>query len=279
MNEAVVNNMSIINGLNKVDGFDPSAFLRRLTGENGEEQFYLDVKYRKLWFRLMHSEGKITKRIIKPENEFAIIESRVYLNRNDAEDAYISCAFAQRWRKEDDAYGLKYVETAETAAVGRALADAGFGIQFSEPGEEQDRSLVDAPVTIPDSGLSEEMVQDESEEEIPDEVPQSTEKQRKALSSPEQKKAEWDVSMPVEELMQKMSLEDAKNYLIPIGAYKGKTLGELCIEKPGAVSWYVESYHEKNNVLRAGAKVHFAFLMSAKRTIHIYIGGLSAANL
>ena len=39
MNEAVVNSMSIINGLNKVDGFDPSAFLRRLTGENGEEQF------------------------------------------------------------------------------------------------------------------------------------------------------------------------------------------------------------------------------------------------
>lgn len=48
----------------------------------------------------------------------------------------------------------------------------------------------------------------------------------------EQKKAEWDASMPVEELMQKMSLEDAKNYLIPIGAYKGKTLGELCVEKP-----------------------------------------------
>ena len=220
MNEAVVNNMSIINGLNKVDGFDPSAFLRRLTGENGEEQFYLDVKYRKLWFRLMHPEGKITKRIIKLENEFAIIESRVYLNRNDAEDAYISCAFAQRLRKEGD--------------------------------EEQDRSLVDAPVTIPDNGLSEEMVQDESEEEIPDEVPQSTERQKKAS---EQKKTEWDASMPIEELMQKMSLEDAKNYLIPIGAYKGKTLGELCVEKPGAINWYVESYHGKNNVLRAGAKL------------------------
>ena len=107
MNEAVVNSMSIINGLNKVDGFDPSAFLRRLTGENGEEQFYLDVKYRKLWFRLMHPEGKITKRIIKLENEFAIIESRVYLNRNDTEDAYISCAFAQRWGKEEEGDGLK----------------------------------------------------------------------------------------------------------------------------------------------------------------------------
>ena len=141
----------------------------------------------------MHPEGKITKRIIKLENEFAIIKSRVYLNCNDAEDAYISCAFAQRWRKEDDAYGLKYVETAEM--------------------------------------------------------------QKKAS---EQKKAEWDASMPVEELMQKMSLEDAKNYLIPIGAYKGKTLGELCVEKPGAINWYVESYHGKNNVLRAGAKLLLA---------------------
>ena len=101
-------------------------------------------------------------------------------------------------------------------------------------------------------------MQNESEKELPDEMPQSTEKQGKALSSPEQKKAEWDASMPVEELMQKMSLEDAKNYLIPIGAYKGKTLGELCVEKPGAVNWYVESYHGKNNVLRAGAKLLLA---------------------
>lgn len=51
---------------------------------------------------------------------------------------------------------------------------------------------------------------------------------------------------------------DAKNYLIPIGAYKGKTLGELCVEKPGAINWYVESYHGKNNVLRAGAKLLLA---------------------
>lgn len=52
--------------------------------------------------------------------------------------------------------------------------------------------------------------------------------------------------------------EEGKNYLIPIGAYKGKTLGELCVEKPGAINWYVESYHGKNNVLRAGAKLLLA---------------------
>lgn len=41
------------------------------------------------------------------------------------------------------------MESAETAAVGRDLADAGFGIQFSEPGEEYDPYPVDAPVTVP----------------------------------------------------------------------------------------------------------------------------------
>lgn len=82
------------------------------------------------------------------ENDYAIIESRIYLDRNDPEDNYISCAMAQRWRTEDDAYGKKYVESAETAAVGRALADAGFGIQFAEPGEEHDPNPVDAPVTV-----------------------------------------------------------------------------------------------------------------------------------
>ena len=46
MNEAMTSNMTVINSLNKVEGFEPAAFLRRLAGENGEEQFYLDVKYR-----------------------------------------------------------------------------------------------------------------------------------------------------------------------------------------------------------------------------------------
>ena len=52
MNETMAKNMEIINGLDEVEGFDPAAFLRKLQSEAGEEQLYLDVKYRKLWFRL-----------------------------------------------------------------------------------------------------------------------------------------------------------------------------------------------------------------------------------
>lgn len=247
MNKAVVNNMEVINNLNKVEGFEPAAFLRRLTGENGEEQFYLDVKYRKLWFRLKYPTGKITKRIVKLENEFAIIESKVYLDRNDPADAYVSCAMAQRWRKDDDSYGLKYVETAETAAVGRALADAGFGIQFAEPGEEQDMNPVDAPITMPEG------VMEDSDVELPDEPPKKAEKKEKKASG--KKKTELDESMSVEKLMEIMTLEEAKNVVIPFGSNSGKTMGQICIYSPKSINWYVDSYRGKNNILRAAAQL------------------------
>lgn len=247
MNEAAVNNMEVINNLNKVEGFDPAAFLRRLTGENGEEQFYLDVKYRKLWFRLKYPTGKITKRIVKLENEFAIIESKVYLDRNDPADAYVSCAMAQRWRKDDDSYGMKYVETAETAAVGRALADAGFGIQFAEPGEDQDMNPVDAPITMPEG------VMDDGDEELPDETPKTAEKKEKKASG--KKKTELDESMSVEKLMEIMTLDEAKNVVIPFGSNSGKTMGQICIDSPKSINWYVDSYRGKNNILRAAAQL------------------------
>ena len=192
------------------------------------------------------------------ENDYAIIESRIYLDRNDPEDNYISCAMAQRWRTEDDAYGKKYVESAETAAVGRALADAGFGIQFAEPGEERDPNPVDAPVTV--SKTNENDLPPEEDEPLPEKsVPQqkkvSGEVGSEKSSQKGSKKEELSEHMSVEELTKKMTLDDAKAYIIPMGVYKGKTIGELCLEKPSALTWYVDSYGGKNNLLRAAAKV------------------------
>ena len=258
MNETMEKNMAVINGLNAVEGFDPAAFLRKLQSEAGEEQFYLDVKYRKLWFRLKYPLGKIAKRIIKLEKDYAIIESRIYLDRNDPEDNYISCAMAQRWRTEDDSYGKKYVESAETAAVGRALADAGFGIQFAKPGEERDPNPVDAPVTVPKTNENDLPPEDDEplpEEPVPQQKKVSGEVGSEKSSQKGSKKEELSEHMSVEELTKKMTLDDAKAYIIPMGVYKGKTIGELCLEKPSALTWYVDSYGGKNNLLRAAAKV------------------------
>ena len=56
------------------------------------------------------------------------MEAKVYLDRNDPEESFIANALAQKYLTGDDQFGNKYVELAETAAVGRALADAGFGL-------------------------------------------------------------------------------------------------------------------------------------------------------
>ena len=253
MNEKYENNMAIINNLNKVEGFDPSLFLRKLSSDTGEEQLYLDVKYRKLWFRLKYPNGKITKNVVKLEPEYAVIECKVYLDRNDPEDAYVSCAMAQRWKKDDDIYGLRYVETAETAAAGRALADAGFGIQFAEPGEEQDVNPVDSPVTMP-AGCS---------WEVPEEETVVEEKKKKMTNKSEGKPPKSEgkepvklqESMAVDDLIKIMSLEDAKKYIVPFGEFKGQSMGDVCLKNPKSLNWFVEGYSGNRNILRASAKL------------------------
>ena len=52
-------NFNVIPAINTVDGFNPADFVRTTVGEEGENDLYLDVKYRLLWFRLHHPNGKI----------------------------------------------------------------------------------------------------------------------------------------------------------------------------------------------------------------------------
>ena len=121
-----------IRNLNKVEGFDPRKYMRVIQQEGQSGKYYLDVAFRKLWFRLKYPEGKIVKKILKLTDQVAIVEARVYLNKNDAEENFISNALAQKYMTADGQFGNKYVELAETAAVGRALSDAGFGLQFAD---------------------------------------------------------------------------------------------------------------------------------------------------
>ena len=61
-----------IKNLNRVEGFDPRKFMRTLTGDDGTTKQYLDVVYRKLWFRLKNPDGKIVKKILKLTDQTAI---------------------------------------------------------------------------------------------------------------------------------------------------------------------------------------------------------------
>ena len=77
-------------------------------------------------------QWKDCKEVNKLTDQVAIVEAKVYLDRNDPEESFIANALAQKYLTGDDQFGNKYVELAETAAVGRALADAGFGLQFAD---------------------------------------------------------------------------------------------------------------------------------------------------
>lgn len=152
MSEQILNQGSMyesiqgIQELNQVEGFDPRKYMRQLAGDGQGVKYYLDVVYRKLWFRLKYPNGKIVKKLIKLTDQVAIVEAKVYLDRNDPEESFIANALAQKYLTGDDQFGNKYVELAETAAVGRALADAGFGLQFADLEGETDPAIVDAGI-------------------------------------------------------------------------------------------------------------------------------------
>ena len=294
--------------LHKVEGFDPRKFMRLIQKEDQSSRYYLDVAYRKLWFRLCYPEGKIVKTIRSITAQMAIVEARVYLNKNDPDDSYVANAFAQKFR-EDSEIGQKYVELAETAAVGRALSDAGFGLQFADREKEMDPEVTEAPIdeevmagtpicpeNIPEevfgSSVGEPLMEDmipgqcgiedyipmpdeimrvaeASKEEVqqpkaalqPKAAPQPT---KKPEQTPQEQFMQNNVAqestvgitrdMPVNDIYGKLTRDLAVKVVVSAGCYKGKTLGQIAVEKPGSLQWYVDSYKGPDNLLRAAAK-------------------------
>ena len=136
---------------NKVANFDPRKFLRK-----GKDGLKLELKYKKLWFRLKYPAGRIKLYPLKITDQLAIIEARVYLNKEDAEP---ETSFIAQKDTANSPGGL-YIEAAQYAAVDQALTDAGFDIQFvrQKNSAESDLQAVptanatatdEKPVTVP----------------------------------------------------------------------------------------------------------------------------------
>lgn len=275
MKELLYNQSEAVAALNHVEGFEPMKCARIIQNEGQEDQLYLDVKYRKLWFRLAHPLGKIVSRIINFAENMAIVEARIYLDKNDPEDQYISNSYAQKYRSEDPKFGDKFLEVAETAAVGRALADAGFGVQFADVGEENDPNQVDAGIPVSNAIPQPEMPNMQGvsippqpvnggmpasnnyyqQSSVPQQqIPNTMQPQWPNAPQAQKTPAPLDASLPVEELVRQMSYEQATKVVIPTGKYKGKTMGQIAIDSPGSVQWYACSYTGANHLLPAAAR-------------------------
>lgn len=309
MNKMTLNSASMydevaeINQLNRVEGFDPRKYMRLIQTQGQPGRYYLDVAYRKLWFRLRYPEGKVVRKLIRLTEQVAIVEARVYLNRNDPEDGFISNAFAQKYQSDDDRFGNKYVELAETAAVGRALSDAGFGLQFADKEGDFDPDVTEAPIDsrIMNGGsmitegadMDGEILEAGGEALIDDAIPGQhgieeyipmpggvenameqgivpamqqnggiagagtpAMRQTAGQNPQESGKAAGSIrkDMPVEEIYRLLNRDTAAAVVVPMGFNRGKTLGQVAVEKPNSLEWYVTSYGGPDNLLRAAAQ-------------------------
>ena len=120
--------------INAVDGFDPTPFAVDFTDlSTGETRKRLPVMIQLAWFRMKYPEGKITVNA-EPGSGCFVATARVYPSYRDPADCYLAEASASRGEAPDKP-SVSPREWAQTAAVGIALRNAGFGLQFAMAGE------------------------------------------------------------------------------------------------------------------------------------------------
>lgn len=247
MTENTIKSIPVINA---VDGFNPAEFTRNLPNEDGTMSMYLDVKYRLLWFRLHRPDGKIDTEIIHVDDKSAVVSCKLYENKSDPAEQYIARSCAQRFASQEK-FGDRYLEIAETAAIGRVLAAAGYGTQFCGSADMLGDVIADSPIDI--AAMEDaEPVTPEVSSHVVHQVKTST-----PAPAPAAPIAAAPAPAPkletVDDYLNHMTIEDAKNVIVDVGRYAGSKLGEIVMSNPRDLEWYVKYYAGKNLALKAGS--------------------------
>ncbi len=144
--------------------FDPSKHLRNIKGKGGNAE-YLDVKWRLVWLRDDHPDAITEVEHIEISPDIAVFKAQVMIPGGGR---------AQDYGSETPRDFGDYIEKAATKALGRALAQLGYGTQFvGEELDEGDR-IVDSPVdqqTRPRPQVARQMPQERPNPPAPVGVP------------------------------------------------------------------------------------------------------------
>ena len=131
-----------IEGINEVEGFDPTPFAVDYTDlETGEVRKRLPVMIQMAWFRMKYPEGRIAI-TVSPGKDCFVATAKVYPSYKDGAECYLAEATASRGYLADKP-SVSPREWAQTAAVGIALRNAGFGLQFAMAGDEFEGTATD----------------------------------------------------------------------------------------------------------------------------------------
>lgn len=299
-NTMVCETAPTVSKLNEVKGFNPLQFVRKTA-----QGYQMDLRYKKLWFRLKYPNGKLKLSALRITDQMAIIEARVYFDKADTEP---SASFIAQRQAETTPGGL-YIEAAQHAALDHALSDAGFGLQFPEndaesvskqnapkmveqkstvtetvpeqavdttpPQEaetlqatkaatvvEQPKEPVQAAPMQTMSEMSEqqtpavnEITADQSDTAVPadtaaEEHPAAEEQTEESASV-----SVYTPDMPVEEIISRMSYEEACNVKVSEGICNGRILSEVADRRPASLRYYAHGYSGNDNVMRAAARI------------------------
>ena len=247
--------------LRKVPGFDPLRYLRRTTSKkSGEPVLKLDLPYKKLWFRLACPNSRTFLKPLRITDQMAIFEAQLFLDRSDQEPIanFTSTMMAR------DVPGGRYIQAAQDEALNEALDSAGFGIQLADLveasggsgyGSEIPLAQVEAAV----GGVKQPAPVEREEPLAPAAVPENP---PQAAPAPAEQTAEepaapvtYTEDMSVEEIRERITVEQAMAVPVDFGTCKGWTLGQVLDRRPSSLRFYVYAAKEASHVLKAAASL------------------------
>ena len=311
-NKSTVMNNAAVQQLRKVPGFDPMKLLRKtISVKTGYPVWKLDLRYKRLWFRLACPNGRMLLKPLRISDQLAIIEAQVYFSKDDPVPA---ASFTSEQRREN-VPGGEFLRAAQEDALNMALENAGFGIQFCDVSRDyggelfgsevpvqteveeatveeievpstpiaEETAAETAPTMDMDSAPTEQHVvetiasdvqnvadgftsvavdvrQEQSvsaaQEEVPDlhvlppQQEEATEEVAEQLQT-----ASYTADMDVGEIVQRMTVDEAKAVVVQIGTCRGWTLEQVAQRRPASLKWYLYGCDQADNILKAAASV------------------------
>lgn len=287
-NKSTVMNNAAVQQLRKVQGFDPMKLLRKtISVKTGHPVWKLDLRYKRLWFRLACPNGRMLLKPLRISNQLAIIEAQVYFDKGDPVPA---ASFTSEQHREN-VPGGEFLRAAQEDALNIALENAGFGIQFCDVSRDYGGELFGSEVPIQtetaeaaveeteepiapimeeaiaetaaamdaDPALAEQPVVETTApvvEETPDlhVVPPQQEEAAEELAEQPQA-ATYTADMDVNEITQRMTVDEAKVVVVQIGTCRGWTLEQVVQRRPASLKWYLYGCDQADNILKAAASV------------------------
>lgn len=251
----------------KVAGFDPQQYLSTMKHDDGTEWLGLSAEIKKFWFRLVYPEGKIMTTILEHDATHVIINARVYANKTDKPEEFLSEGKAIRFYSDVDpnkAYERYYIDFAETIALGRALTNAGFDLpvgQMEAPPVPKDKPLQTASKA--ESKYAEVTAPPEQNPDAkpvappPDTIKSSAVQQLSKQQELPKEQLTQPASTPrnYEEALQTLTVEQAKNMVVSFGSNSGKKLGEIALTDAGSLDWIANKYKGGDFTIKAAARI------------------------